>query len=162
MSKYIFSLQQRCRIPCWLVFLLLGTSACRTTALLPKVNLSEAGWKIFQGQAVWQTKRDMLGISGEILLAEKSDGQTFVQFTKTPFPFVVAQSTTNAWQLEFPAQNKSYAARGKTPSRVIWFQLPRAVRGSVLPANWSWRDSHNNWRLENNSTGELLEGYFSK
>jgi hypothetical protein len=161
MSKYSFSLPRQCRIHCCFGFLLLGLGACRTEPL-PKVNLSEPGWKIFQGQAVWQPKHDVPGISGEILIAEKSDGQTFVQFTKTPFPFVVAQSTTNDWRLEFPAQNKSYAARGNAPSRMIWFQLARAVGGSEPSVNWSWRDSQGNWRLENTSTGELLEGYFSK
>lgn len=164
MFKNIFSFWQRRRISNWkwFGFLLLGLSACRTVAPLPRVNLSEPGWKVFQGQAVWQTKGDAPEISGEILLAIKSDGQTFVQFTKTPFPFVVAQSTANSWQMAFPAQNKFYSAPGKTPSRVIWFQLPRAVLRSALPGNWAWRDSENSWRLENISTGESLEGYFSR
>lgn len=162
MFKNIFFFWRRRRISSWCGFLLLGFTACRTVAPLPGVNLSEPDWTIFQGQAVWQTKRAAPEIAGEILLALKSDGQTFIQFTKTPFPFVVAQSTPRAWQLEFPAQNKSYSAPGKTPSPVIWFQLPRAVRGLALPGNWSWRDAENDWRLENISTGESLEGYFSK
>jgi hypothetical protein len=161
MFKNIFALWQRCCILNWFG-LLLSLAACRTGAPLPKVNLSEPGWKVFQGQAVWQMKRDGSGISAEILLAVKADGQTLVQFTKTPFPFVVAQSTTNAWRMEFPAQNKSYSAPGKTPSRAIWFQLSRAVSDLTLPKGWRWTVSQRDWRLENISTGESLEGYFSK
>ena len=136
-------------------------TACRTPPI-PKANLSEPGWKIFQGQAVWKSNRDAPEISGEILLAEKSDGENFVQFTKTPFPFAIAQSTTNAWRLEIPMQNKSYAAPGRTPSRVIWFQLARAVAGQPLKKPWTWRESEDDWRLENSATGQSLAGYFSK
>jgi hypothetical protein len=136
-------------------------TACHTPPL-PKVNLSEPGWKIFQGQAVWKANHDAPEISGEILLAQKSDGQNFVQFTKTPFPFAIAQSTTNAWRLEIPMQNETFGAPGKTPSRIIWFQLAHAVAGQPLKKPWMWRGSENNWHLENSATGESLEGYFSK
>jgi len=142
------------------IVFLLTLTACRTIGPLPQVNLSEPGWTVLQGQASWRSKLDAPEISGELLLAQKSNGQTFVQFTKTPFPFVIAQSTTNAWQMEIPVEDKSYRAPGQPPARVIWFQLPRAVSGAPLAKNWSWRDSTNGWRLENISTGELLEGYF--
>ena len=153
---------QGCQITGALLVFLLGLTACRSLAPLPQVNLSEPGWKISQGQAAWRSEKSAPEIAGEILLAEKADGQTFVQFTKIPFPFALAQNTTNAWQLEFPVVNKSYRARGKPPARVIWFQLPRAVAGSPLAKNWSWHDSETNWRLKNSATGESLEGYFAK
>ena len=139
----------------------LALTACRTPAL-PKADLSAPGWRIFQGQAVWKANHDAPEISGEILLAQKSDGQNFVQFTKTPVPFAIAQSTTNAWRLEIPMQNKTFGAPGKTPSRIIWFQLAHAVAGQPLKNPWTWRGSENNWHLENSATGESLEGYFSK
>jgi hypothetical protein len=140
---------------------ILFLSGCRTGPL-PQVNLSEPSWKVFQGQAVWRAKRDLPEIAGEILFAQKSDRQSFVQFTKTPFPIALAQSTTNAWRLEFPTENKSYRYPGKPPSRVIWFELARAMSGEGLKQPWIWSGSAENWRLENKSTGETLEGYFSK
>ena len=141
-----------------ILFFLIG---CRTGPL-PQVNLSEPSWKVFQGQTVWRAKRDLPEIAGEILLAQKSDGQSFVQFTKTPFPIALAQSTTNAWRLEFPTEHKSYRYPGKPPSRMVWFQLARAISGDTLKQPWIWSGSPENWRLENKSTGETLEGYFSK
>ena len=134
---------------------------CRTGPL-PQVNLSETSWKVFQGQAVWRAKRDLPEIAGEILFAQRSDGESFVQFTKTPFPIALAQSTTNAWQLEFPTEHKSYRYPGKPPARVVWFELARGMSGENLKQPWRWSGSPENWRLENKSTGEMLEGYFTK
>src|SRR5256885_14903702 len=58
---------------------------------LPPVNLSEPGWTIRQGQAVWRPNRGPLEIAGELLVATRSDGCSVVQFTKTPLPFLVAR-----------------------------------------------------------------------
>ncbi|HLP78705.1 MAG TPA: hypothetical protein VK327_17505, partial [Candidatus Paceibacterota bacterium] len=107
-----------------LALLIFAAVGCQTTPLLPPANLSAPGWKTFQGQAIWRAKRDAPEIAGEILLATNSNGRMFVQFTKTPFPFVIAQTTTNTWQIESPAQNRTYAGHGSPPLRLIWFQLP--------------------------------------
>jgi hypothetical protein len=125
------------------------------------VDLAEPGWTVRRGEAVWRAKRNAPEIAGEILLATNRDGRTFVQFTKTPFPFVVARSTTNAWQIESPAQNRRYSGGGAPPARLIWLQLPRALADSALPEDWSWQSSSNSWRLANLSNGESLEGYFA-
>jgi hypothetical protein len=142
------------------VFVLLLTSGCRTGGPFPKVNLSESGWTVHEGQAVWRAKRTAPEIAGEILLATNNVGQTFVQFTKTPFPFVIAQTTTNAWQIEAPAKNRVFSAHGKPPARVIWLQLAPACAGAELPPRYSWKSGDSGWSLENTSTGEKLEGYF--
>src|SRR4051812_19452341 len=91
------------------LLLLLALPACRT-APTPKANLSEPGWTVRQGQAVWREKKDASGIAGELLLATRP-GRTFLQFTKTPFPFVIAQTGTNSWQMESPAENRRYSGR---------------------------------------------------
>lgn len=145
----------------WFCFLLLGLTACRT-APLPKVSLTDPGWNVLQGQAAWRSKASAPEIAGEILLATSPDGRALIQFTKTPFPFVIAQRTTNAWQIEVPAQNKIHRFPGRPPARVLWFHLPRAVAGEPLPKPWRWNQSSETWHLENVSTGESLEGYFSK
>ena len=88
---------------------------CHTVPPLPPVNLTEPGWTVLQGQAVWRTKKDAPEIAGELFVATNPDGRSFVQFTKTPLPFVVAQTTTNSWQIHFVPNDKTYSGRGKVP-----------------------------------------------
>jgi hypothetical protein len=145
-----------------LAFILFTLTGCRSLPPLPKANLSESGWTILEGQAVWRAKKDAPEIAGEILLATNGNSRAFVQFSKTPFPIVIAQTTTNAWQIEAPAQSRRYARSGPPPARVLWLQLPRAFTGLPLPKKWSWKNSAEGWRLENISTGESLEGYFTQ
>jgi hypothetical protein len=107
-------------------------------------------------------KRDAPEIAGEVLLAHRADGRAFIQFTKTPFPFLIAQSTTNRWQLELPTQNRRYSGPGKPPKRLIWLYLPNVLSGAVPPKGWSWQNLEGGpWRLENEKTGEMLEGYLA-
>ncbi|MBC8097537.1 MAG: hypothetical protein H7Y43_17165 [Akkermansiaceae bacterium] len=142
--------------------LILAMTGCRTATPLSPVDLSEPGWKSFHGEAIWRAKLNAPEIAGELLLATNASGRTFVQFTKTPFPFVIAQSTTNGWQIESPVENRRYAGRGTPPARVIWFQLPRAHAGLPLPERWAWKQSESDWRLENPASGERLAGYFNE
>ena len=105
------------KLESWFLLLIaIFLCACQT-APLPPTNFSEPGWKIQQGQAVWRAKKDSPEIAGELLIATNPDGRTVLQFTKTPFPFVIAQTTPKSWQLEVPAQNKKYSAPGKPPAR---------------------------------------------
>jgi hypothetical protein len=143
------------------LFLLTSLCGCLAMRPLPQVNFSEPGWTIRQGQAVWQTGKKSPEIAGELLLATRADGSTFVQFTKTPFPFAIAQTTSNGWQIEFPPQNKRYAAPGKPPARIVWFQLANAFTGKPIAKGWSWQKSDATWQLKN-SSGESLEGYFAQ
>jgi hypothetical protein len=136
-------------------------TACRTAAPLPKIDLSEPGWTVHQGQAVWRANSGAPEITGDLLLATNADGRVLVQFTKTPFPTIVAQTTPGFWQIESPAENRHHTGRGAPPERLLWFQLPRALSGSTLPHVWSWRNSPDNWQLENSATGESLQGYLS-
>ncbi len=151
------------------IFTILGLFAglffcigCKTLPLLPAVNLSEPGWKTQRGQAVWKPRKDAPEIAGELLIATSSDGRTFVQFTKTPFPFAIAQTTREGWQLEFGAVNKRFSGRGEPWERFVWFQLPRFLSGSKNSRQWSWQTFENNrWLLRNRITGESLEGFLA-
>ena len=145
-----------------LLMLAMSLAGCRTAAPLPKVNLAEPGWKIREGQAVWRPDKSSPEIAGEILLATRTSDQTLVQFTKTPFPFVVAQTADHRWQIEFLPRNKRYSGRGEPPTWLIWFQLARSFSATATASKWSWHNDGRNWRLENASTGESLEGYFSE
>jgi len=134
---------------------------CLTLPPLPKADLSQPGWNIRQGEAVWKPDRKSPEIAGEILLATRADGSSFVQFIKTPFPFAITQTTSNEWQAEFPPQNKRFTAPGKPPARIIWFQLVNALTDKPLARGWTWHDSGTNWLLKS-SSGESLEGYLAQ
>jgi hypothetical protein len=137
-------------------------SGCHTRPL-PPTNFTEPGWKIQQGQAVWRAKQDATELAGELLFATNLDNRTVLQFTKTPFPFVVAQTTPQGWQLEVPAQNKKYSGSGKAPARISWFHLANAFRGVLPPKPWVFeRNGDENWRLINRSSGEMIEGFLAK
>jgi len=144
--------------------LLLLEAGCQTVPPLPPANLREPGWIVREGQAVWRQNRGAPEIAGEILVATRLDSQALVQFTKTPFPLIIAQRTTHAWQIEIPTQNKCHAGHGQPPARLIWFSLARILSGAGPPKGWSWQASKDNkdnqWSLANPSTGESLKGYF--
>jgi hypothetical protein len=150
------------RLPKVFFALLLVLAGCQTGPPLPPVNLSESGWILRQGQVVWSAGHGAPEIAGELVLATNMEGRAFVQFTKTPVPFLVAQSTTNSWQLHSVPNNRTYSGRGKPPLRAIWLWLPRCLAGDIPPKPLAWtREKENDWRLQNNTTGEFLEGYLS-
>lgn len=135
---------------------------CMTAPPLSKADLSAPGWTVRQGQAVWHPRPGAPEIAGELLVATRTDGSVFVQFTKTPFPFAIAQSSAAGWQIEFPPQNERYAGHGTPPARIVWFQLADALTSKPLAKGWKWQNTGTNWQLQNPSSGESLEGYLSE
>jgi hypothetical protein len=124
--------------------------------------LSAPGWQTRHGQAVWQPGRTAPELTGELLLATRADGECFVQFTKTPFPFVIARATTNAWQIELPTFGKFYSGRGTPSARLIWLQFARWSQHQPLATNIRVSESgDHHWRLENPANGEAIEGVFT-
>ena len=168
----------------WLVLSAdLGT-ACRTVRPLPAVNLSEPGWAMYEGQAIWRPKRSGPEIAGELLLARSQDGRSLVQFIKTPFPILVGQATPTQWQIEFPPQHRSFSGHGSPPGRLIWLHLGACLLDNApSPKDWTLergspapellrprgqvRPSNEHvaiplqFRFENKSTGETLEGFLN-
>ena len=134
---------------------------CRSIPRLPPADFSAPGWKVQQGQAVWKPTKARPELAGELLFVTNTDGNCFVQFTKTPFPLATAQVVGDRWQIEFGAGEHSWGGRGQPPARFVWFQLPRALAGQNLNRNWKFGSCTNDvWRLENLRTGETLEGEF--
>jgi hypothetical protein len=143
-----------------LVLLSLGTS-CRTMPALPRVDLSAPGWRVQQGQAVWKPDRKRPELAGELLLATRANGDSFVQFSKPPFALATAESAGDRWQIEFGAGEYSRCGTGRQPGRFVWFQLPAALLGASVGRDWRFeRIESNSWRLGNRRTGEKLEGTF--
>ena len=147
-----------------LALLLTGLSfGCRSVPPLPAVDLKEPGWTVHQGQAVWKRGPEMPEIAGEILVATRPNGRAFVQFSKNPFPLVIAQRTSNTWQVETPTDGKRYSGHGTPPARLIFLHLANVLSGSPPPKGWTWQKANDNgWRLTNPSRGESLEVFFAQ
>jgi hypothetical protein len=140
--------------------LLAVATACRTAAPLPPANLAEPGWRMRHGQVLWTARRGAPEVAGELVLATHRDGRSVAQFVKTPFPVVVAQTTTRLWQIHFVPQNRTFSGNLPISSRFAWLQLPAALAGHSLPADYEFgRPDAKFWRLENRRTGEVIEGY---
>lgn len=129
---------------------------------LPPVDLSQPGWSVHQGQAVWTLPHHEREIAGEVLVATGPQGGSFVQFSKSPFTLVTGQTTRRHWQVEFPPQNKHYAGPGTPPKRLMWLYLGRVLAGQPPPDHWTWTNKTGNWDLENPGTGEKIEGFFNQ
>jgi hypothetical protein len=127
------------------------------------MDLSEAGWTVRQGQAVWKTTPGAEGIAGDLLVAMHWNGRTVVQFDKPPLPLVAAHSSTNHWQIQYFAQRKTYSGRGRPPERILWLQLPDNVATFLSDrqdTDWSiTRERGGSWLLTNDVSGETLEGF---
>jgi hypothetical protein len=127
------------------------------------VKLSDPGWTVRRGQAIWSRARGSDGIAGEILVATRADGRAFVQFSKDAFPMVAAQSGPNGWAAGYPLGNRRFSGHGKPPKRIIFLQLPPVLSGLPPSKNWSWEAiGRGGWRLENKSLGESLEVYWNQ
>ena len=145
----------------WLAFVASALVGCRSLPPQPAMNLSEPGWVVREGQAVWKQKPDAEGIAGDLIVAMHWDGRNFIQFTKPPLPVVVAQSTSNTWQAQFFAQNKTYSGRGRPPERIMWLHLPGGLLGGGLEeTDWILsRKREGAWNFRNDLTGETLDGF---
>lgn len=146
---------------CASALLLFGTG-CRMVPRLSPVDFSAEGWKVQQGQAVWKPKKDAPELAGDLLVATNpKTGRKLIQFTKTPMPFVIAQTTTNSWQIEIPVQKRFYSGYGKPPARLSWFLLPNLLQGGPPPEHWTFENKDGGWKLEKDS-GEWIEGFLEQ
>jgi hypothetical protein len=145
---------------CWLVCLFLTVLlGCETGPPLPPLNLSAPGWHTRTGQAVWKPDRSKPEIVGDLLISWDDTGNAYLQFSKA-FPIVSARLGSNRWEVEFPPQNKRYAAPGNPPARIVWLQLLRAMTGGEINRRWSLDRTDNARTLSNKGSGESLEVHF--
>ncbi len=144
------------------LFLLLASVSCRTAVSFAPVNLGQTGWSVHRGQAIWRRQAGSAGIAGDLLVATRSDGEAFVQFSKGALPLVTAQSRPHAWRAAFPLdKGRQYSGRGRPPLRIIFLQLVPVLAGAPTPRDYSWHSiPGDGWSLENTVTGESLEVYW--
>ena len=141
------------------LLLLLFLVACHTPPF-PPVDLAAPGWQTRTGQAIWKPDRLKPEIVGDLILSTDQNGNAYLEFSKA-FPIVHARLMPDAWQIEFPPQNKRYAAPGPPPARISWLQLLRIWTGAEIPKRWNASDrSENGITLRNTKTGELIEAHF--
>lgn len=128
---------------------------------LQRVDLSEAGWKVQHGQAVWKPRPDAPEITGDLLLATRSKEDEFIQFSKT-LPMVVARRQGRGWEVSFGPEGKRYAGHGDPPARIIWFELARAVLGQQLASELRVeRDTPEHFTIRR-GTSEWLEIFLTE
>lgn len=141
---------------------LVWITGCRTVEPMRAVDLREPGWVVRQGQAIWKSSEEAPEIAGELVLASKPDGSSFVQFTKTPLPLVTAQTTKSAWQIQFVPENRSFRGRGKPPRRLLWLQVPRCLQGDCDERSFEFRSLPNgNQVLRDRKSGESIEFFLT-
>jgi hypothetical protein len=150
----------------WLVLFLLAIAlaggGCQTSMHKSLFTASGPGWTVQEGQALWRPGRRFPELAGEIVMARHEDGRCGIQFSKTPLPLVLAQTTGTNWLIQFPPQQMSFGGRGAPPRRFTWLYLDDALAGEALPKNLSLqRKPDGGWRLQNARTGETLEGFLT-
>lgn len=145
-----------------LVCLLPSFAGCRSLPVQPPVDFSGPGWVVRQGQVVWKPDPNAAGVAGDLLVATHADRRQVVQFTKTPLPFLVAQRTTNGWQVQIIPQNKTYSGRGEPPTRLLWLHLSDDLEQRLDPSKFHWAsDADGSFSFWNLASGESLEGFLS-
>jgi hypothetical protein len=138
------------------VFLL---CSCAILPPFPAVDLSQPGWQVKQGQALWKPPKAATELAGDLLIASNPNGSAMAQFSKT-FPIANVQLTPASWEASFGPEGKRYSARGKPPSRIVWFQLIRVLRDEGLPNGWMVKTNTPTHIQLESSGGESLEVFF--
>jgi hypothetical protein len=135
-------------------------SGCRTPRASDLFATTGPGWRIQEGQALWRPRKGMPELGGDIVMASNSDGRCVVQFMKTPMSLVLAQTSRTNWLIEFPPRNMGFMGKGSPPKRFAWLHLHAAFVGDTLPPGFGFqRKPDNGWRLENERSGESVEGF---
>ncbi len=136
-------------------------SGCHTPLQWDTFKFSDPGWTVWNGQAVWRPTRSMPELSGDLTVAVNTNGQAFVQFTKT-LPFATARLDGKRWQIEFPAGDRLYSGRFPLPSHFGLLRLPAVATESPVGKHWTKKVDLDQWELQNVGTGETLRGYLNK
>jgi hypothetical protein len=126
----------------------------------PSYNLSEPGWKVWNGQAVWKPRPTIPELAGDVMVAVNTNGSALIQFSKT-IPFATARLNGRHWQIEFPAGNRLYSGKYPLPNHFAWFQLPALAEGVPPSKHWIEKGNLDQWEIVNHSGSETLRGYLT-
>lgn len=135
-------------------------NGCRTAASLTPVNLTEPGWRVREGQALWSPSRRAGEMAGDLIVATSSRREAVVQFTKTPLPIVLARWTPGGWAVDFQMEHRTLQGRGAVPWRIVWLLLAEHYATGAAPKGWRLEQpAPQQWHWSNPKTGESLEIY---
>jgi hypothetical protein len=126
----------------------------------PPYDLSKPGWKVWNGQAVWQPRKSIPELAGDVTVAVNTNGNAIVQFSKT-LPFATARLDGWRWQIEFPAGSRLYSGHYPLPSHFAWLQLPALAGGTPLSKPWIEDGNLDQWQVVNRGAGETLRGFLN-
>lgn len=134
-------------------------TGCASVRPLPPADLSQPGWTIQSGQAVWKSGNSDL--AGELIFATRA-GSSALQFIKTPLPLVSAQARENRWTITFVADNRTVSGKGTPPAQLLWLHLASALNGDSPRPPLKFSRDANGWELENTETGESIAGFLNQ
>ena len=128
------------------------------TPTLEKVDLEEPGWRLYNGQALWNPGAKRPTIAGEIIVASHERGDILVDFSKSTLPLITAQIVGDIWRFEVFESGKSYSGKTPPPKRVFWFYLPALVEGKSLPKSWMAETTEEGaWTVRRKGTDEMIK-----
>jgi hypothetical protein len=123
-------------------------------------DLSEPGWNVQRGQAVWKPSAGDDEIAGELLVATHPNGRAVVEFSKPPLSFVTVVIRNGAWSISSPMRGK-FSGPGAPPPGILWMQLPHLIGDGKISTRWKLTRDGESWRLVHETSGETLAGFLA-
>jgi hypothetical protein len=125
---------------------------------MPQVDLADAEWTVWSGQAVWRPRAERPSLAGELIVARNIRGDVLINFSKPPFSIFTAQTSEGSWKIDFIESERSYSGKGRPPKRFVWFYLPEILGGAPPPENWTAESAAGDeWKITNTKTGETIK-----
>lgn len=138
--------------------LVAATAGCCTHPWQP-VDLEAPAWTVHHSDIVWKPSRNSPEIAGELILANRTDGARFAQFSKGGLPLITTRREGAWWRMESTRRPRPWCGRGSPPSRVPWFFLDQLPPAGDLPHGWVLTSSTpGTWRLVHPRSGGAIEG----
>jgi hypothetical protein len=109
---------------------------------------------------VWQPRKSIPELAGDVMVAINTNGNAIVQFSKT-LPFATARLDGQRWQIEFPAGSRLYSGHYPLPSHFAWLQLPALAEEMQVSRPWMEEGTLDHWQIVNRGAGETLRGYLN-
>lgn len=133
--------------------------ACQTVTPVA-YDLSEPGWNVQRGQAVWKPSAGGDEVAGELLVATHPNGRAVVEFSKPPISFVTVVIRNGAWSISSPMRGK-FSGPGAPPPGILWMQLPHLIGDGKISTRWTLTRDSESWRLVHETSGETLAGFLA-